>query len=236
MYPKVARPVQQLPGGGGGGGGGAGGGGAAAVAAAGVAARGMRAPSGGSGAESERASSREVEALRARVKARKSVAEPQDPRSRLNRHLRLRGFTIRDVPGDNNCQFHAVADQLQQVGIGGWTALKLRQKTVAWLRDNGERPMDDGKVGQRTLLKDFVGVDNWKSYIAEMSQHGRTWGDEATLLAASVLFRAEICVISSLSEDYCHIVTPPDLWGVELRTRIYLGHYHEFHYVSTRPV
>ena len=56
------------------------------------------------------------------------------------------------------------------------------------------------QVGQRTLLKDFVGVGNWKSYIAEMSQHGRTWGDEATLLAASVLFRAEICVISSLSE------------------------------------
>ena len=45
---------------------------------------------------------------------------------------------------------------------------------------------------------------------------------------------AEICVIASLSEDYCHIVTPPDVWGVELRTRIYLGHYHEFHYVSTR--
>ena len=44
----------------------------------------------------------------------------------------------------------------------------------------------DGKVGERTLLKDFVGVGNWRSYIAEMSQHGRTWGDEATLLAASV--------------------------------------------------
>ena len=37
-------------------------------------------------------------------------------------------------------------------------------------------------------------------------------------------------------QDYCHIVTPPDLWGVELRTRIYLGHYHEFHYVSCRPI
>jgi hypothetical protein len=51
-----------------------------------------------------------------------------------------------------------------------------------------------------------------------------------------VLFRAEIVVISSLSPDYCHIVTPPDVWRVELRTRLYLGHYHEFHYVSTRPV
>ena len=137
------------------------------------------------------------------------------------------------------------------------------------------------QVGQRTLLKDSVGVDNWGKYIREMSQHGVTWGDEATLLgyqtwalanprlapllsvlsppllsplatrllsshvfgssiprweAASVLFRAEICVISSLSEDYCHIVTPPDIWQIELRTRIYLGHFAEYHYVSTRPV
>ena len=106
------------------------------------------------------------------------------PRSRLNRHLQIRGFTIKDVPGDNNCQFHAVADQLEQVGITGWTALKLRAKTVAWLKANGERAMDDGKVGERTLLRDSVGVENWDKYIREMSQHGVTWGDEATLLAA----------------------------------------------------
>lgn len=51
-----------------------------------------------------------------------------------------------------------------------------------------------------------------------------------------MLFRAEICVISSLSEDYCHVVKPPDVWKVELRTRLYLGHFAEYHYVSTRPV
>ena len=36
------------------------------------------------------------------------------------------------------------------------------------------------------MLKDSVGVDNWHAYLAEMEQHGRTWGDEATLLAMSV--------------------------------------------------
>ena len=129
--------------------------------------------------------------------------------------------------------------------------------------------MDDGKLGGTTLLKDSVGVDNWSRYLGEMSSHNKTWGDEATLLAASVLFKAEIVVVSSLSEDYCHIVTPPDVWNVKLRCasferekpilpkpsqmshphsspyvtfssfstrmRIYLGHYHEYHYVSTRP-
>ena len=69
-----------------------------------------------------------------------------------------------------------------------------------------------------------------------MGNHGVTWGDEATLLAASVLFKAEIVVISSVSEDYCHIVTPPDAWKVPMHVRLYLGHYHEYHYVSTRPL
>ena len=164
------------------------------------------------------------------------INRPQDHRSRLQRHMAVRGFQIKDVPGDNNCQFHALADQLEQVGVSGFTAGKLRKLTVSWLQENGDRPMDNGKVGERTLLRDSVGVENWDKYIREMSQHGVTWGDEATLLAASVLFKAEICIISSVSDDYCHVVTPPDVWKVPLRTRIYLGHYHEFHYVSTRPM
>ena len=54
------------------------------------------------------------------------------------RHARVRGFAIKDVPGDNNCQFHALADQLEQVGVSGFTAGKLRKLTVSWLQENGE--------------------------------------------------------------------------------------------------
>ena len=43
-------------------------------------------------------------------------------------------------------RFHALADQLQQAGLGGWTAISLRKKAVAWLEENGKRPMDDGKA------------------------------------------------------------------------------------------
>ena len=92
------------------------------------------------------------------------------------------------------------------------------------------------QVGECFYLKDSIGVPHWGNYIREMSQHGITWGDEATLLAASVLFKAEIVVISSLTDDYCHIVTPPEVWKVPLNKRLYLGHYHEYHYVSTRPI
>ena len=157
--------------------------------------------------------------------------------AQLHRHMAVRGFRIRDVPRDNNCQFHALVDQLEQVGINGWTAQRLRTNTVQWLQENGERSMDHGTApGGRTYLKDAVGVPDWEAYIDEMSRHDVTWGDEATLLAASVLFKAEIVIISSTSEEYCHIVTPPDSWEVPLHTRIYLGHYHEFHYVSARAV
>ena len=160
--------------------------------------------------------------------------KPLDAFTILKKHLATRGLMIVDVPGDNNCQFHAIADQFELIDIKGWNAKKLRKKAVRWLKDNGNRPMDDGKIGEQTLLKDAIGVPVWDNYIKEMSKDSITWGDEATLLALSVLFKVEIFIISSLSDDYCHSVKPPELWKVEMRSCIYLGHYHEFHYVSTK--
>jgi len=148
----------------------------------------------------------------------------------------LRGFRVKEVPADNNCQFHALIDQFEQQGIGsGLTAHSLREKAVQWLSANGDMPMDDGTMGEHSLLKDSVGADNWSLYLEEMSKHDVTWGDEATLLAASVLFQVEICIISSLSAEYCHVVTPPEIWQITLHARVVLGHYAEYHYASTVP-
>jgi hypothetical protein len=159
----------------------------------------------------------------------------QDQRVRLQHHLALRGFVEQPVPGDGNCQFHALVDQLRQNGVGdGVDAMSLRLKAVQWLKENAKRPMDDGSTGGITLLRDSIGVSDWARYLADMRRHGVTWGDEGTLLAVSALYRAEIVVISSLSEEYCHIVHPPPAWKIPLRMRLYLGHYHEFHYVSVR--
>ena len=88
--------------------------------------------------------------------------------------------------------------------------------TVSWLQENGDRPMDNGKVGERTLLRDSVGVENWDKYIREMSQHGVTWGDEATLLAASVLFPA------SVSADSQCAAWQPRVLGGRLHVRLVL--------------
>jgi len=164
----------------------------------------------------------------------KNDGTPLDALAILELHLKEHNLKIKDVPGDNNCQFHAIIDQLFKIGINGWTDIKLRKKAVKWLKENGERAMDDGKIGEQTLLKDAIGVPNWNRYIKEMSEHGKTWGDEATLLAISVLFKIEIIIISSLPNNYNHIIKPPDIWNIELKNKIYLGHYHEFHYVSTQ--
>jgi len=87
---------------------------------------------------------------------------------------------------------------------------------------------------KKYLFQDAVGVLNWGSYINDMLRHGTTWGDEATLLAAAVLFKAEIFVISSVSEDCCHTVEPPPSWRIKVERRLIIGHYHEYHYISTR--
>ena len=73
----------------------------------------------------------------------------------------------------------------------------------------------------------------WVKPTEDMVLYDKTWGDEATLLAISVLFKIEIIVISSLPGNYAHSIKPPLFWKVDLQNKIYLGHYHEFHYVST---
>jgi hypothetical protein len=162
--------------------------------------------------------------------------KPLDALAILEMHLITLNRSIVDVPGDNNCQFHAVADQLERIGITGWNAMKLRHKAVKWLQDNEKRAMDNGKVGEQTYLKDAVGVDDWQEYVDKMRIHDKTWGDEATMLALSVLFKISIVVVSSLPGNYTHEIRPPQFWNIDIKGTIYLGHYHEFHYTSTKGI
>lgn len=156
----------------------------------------------------------------------------------LARNLARRGFREQPVPGDNNCQFHALAKQLAQNGMPGWTALSLRKQIVGWLMNDTRRGgllMDLDGLGQKTTLREAAGVDNWEQYCRQMSIHGTTWGDELTLIAAAAIFRAEIVIISSVKDDACHEITPPAAWAVPMERRLYLGHYHEYHYTSVEP-
>ena len=178
------------------------------------------------------------QAIAASLEDKESIEEA---RMRLQRALAQWGFVERPVPGDNNCQFHAVRDQLllQDVGFNPEkvTAQKLRGIAVQYLRENAERYVDaEDAPGERTRLRSAIGYGrhtgkDWDRYLDEMSKHGETWGDEATLLALSCYLHAEIVVVSNVSEGSIRTVSPSS-WDIPVESRIFLGHYHEFHYIS----
>ena len=167
-------------------------------------------------------------------------ASVESAKKRLQSALGQWGFCERPVPGDNNCQFHAFQDQL--LNMCGYqdpekiSPKKLRMFAVETLRKYGDQYMEaEDAPGERTTLKHALGKltdQQWEEYLAEMSLHGKTWGDEATILALAVKFQAEVFIVSNISDGCIRTVTPPGVWNIPVERRIYLGHYHEYHYIS----
>ena len=85
-----------------------------------------------------------------------------------------------------------------------------------------------------TELFDFVdGHSSWDAYLTNMMTDG-TWGDYVILHGAANCFKTCIHVFSSLpNRDVVMICPENDDTG---SNRLLLGHVHELHYVSLRPV
>ena len=121
--------------------------------------------------------------------------------ARLNKKLKQEGLKPWSVPGDGNCQFHALVDQLTQNGVKDgdklWTHVRLRKHLCKWLRDNQNRLMDNGEKGEKTtLMIATIGCDDdtkWDKKLNEMEKDG-SWGDQTTLVAAATIFEAEVKV------------------------------------------
>ena len=102
------------------------------------------------------------------------------------------GFPIaRDPPKDGNCQFHALCDQLQNIGIFT-THEKLRDDIVSYIRDHPRLSNCD------TSLENFLTTDI-NTYLSKMQRNG-TYGDHITLTAAAALYTMQIVVISDNKE------------------------------------
>ena len=53
------------------------------------------------------------------------------------KNMKKAGLEIRrNIPGDGNCLFHAVCDQVRRLGIGRMRHTELRQKTIAHMKEN----------------------------------------------------------------------------------------------------
>jgi hypothetical protein len=166
---------------------------------------------------------------------------------KLRYHLALYGFVEEPVLADGNCQFHALVHQLTVNCVQGsdkLTAESLREKSVKWLSDNKDSEMDaedapgkSGKLSEKIEIhnvgSELESVDanmNFEQYI-EYMKTDKTWGDDITLLAVAALYKVEIVVFSSVSENFIIIIRPPEHWNITLSKRIFVGHAIN-HYVS----
>ncbi|XP_078701426.1 uncharacterized protein LOC144927697 isoform X3 [Branchiostoma floridae x Branchiostoma belcheri] len=129
----------------------------------------------------------------------------------------------REVAPDGNCQFAAVADQLQRIGRGVLSPQDLRRMAVTYIRNNPVLPGPD-----KCKVSDFVDGENLEEYLHRMSQDG-TWGDHLTLQALCSSLHIRVCIVSSSSGNLISVVPSGIASSAEV---IHLGHISEEHYIS----
>ncbi len=121
-------------------------------------------------------------------------------------------------PGDGNCQFDAVANQLRNFGIHR-SAQTLRAEVVSFLEQKSNY-----------YRKKFVPSD-WSLFLNDMKRDG-TYGGHVTLHAICVIYNVDILVISSRGKQYTTLVSVDDSCNLQ-RNLIVLGHLVSAeHYVS----
>ncbi|PFX14815.1 OTU domain-containing protein [Stylophora pistillata] len=90
------------------------------------------------------------------------------------------------------------------------------------------------RLHDETDLFDFVhGHQSWDDYLGHIKQDG-AWGDHVILIAAVNYYKISIRVVSCLPRVHDVIIKPQ--CPVEKSETLVLGHIHELHYVSLRPI
>ena len=173
---------------------------------------------------------------------------PSDIEKQLIRNLEMYGFKLCNVPGDNNCQFHAIIDQLRHKKINNTDIIPdimnedahqlLRSAAVKWLKENGNKQFIGGN--EHSKLSHFYSSnegDSWDKICDLYNKVGKTWGSELTLIAISDLFNVNIVVISNVREsEFKRETWTPFKEEKDAKNVLVIGHYYEFHYVSTRKI
>jgi len=126
------------------------------------------------------------------------------------------GFDVIDIPGDGNCQFSAICDQLHRSLNIRTSQEKLRNLVAKFWR----------KAENRNGYEIDHYYKNWDDYCAKIKENGN-WGDHYSLWALANELKIDICVLSS--SRIIHNINAPPLLPTG---KIYLGHYCESHYCS----
>ena len=132
-------------------------------------------------------------------------------------------------------------DQLALLGVGAAVGSLL-----TCFLSKREEPPQQGKLlplaskgmaakqGDRRAPTFFAGMIKCKPGMLDQytALHDHTWGDELTLRALAAFFCVRVQVISSTSEEPVDIEPVEGAERLAERAVLYLGHFHEFHYVS----
>ena len=146
------------------------------------------------------------------------------PKSRLDKEVGDAGLTYRQppTPGDGNCLFHAMNDQLIRLGRVSCSATKLQPDLVNYLRSNPATP--DG-----THFSEFINLGAWDTYLPIMVMDGE-WGDWIALWGLINMLEIPVAIVSSLGETGLNVIYPADYQNEAL------GHEAELHYHSLEPM
>ncbi|KAJ0089181.1 hypothetical protein Patl1_32138 [Pistacia atlantica] len=121
-----------------------------------------------------------------------SLDEATSDHERLLNRLQLYGFVELKVPGDGNCQFRALSDQLYNTPEHH---KYVRRQVVNQLKSHPD------------MYEGYVPME-YGEYLKKMSKSGE-WGDHVTLQAAADSFGVKIIVITSF-KDTCYIEILPN--------------------------
>eukprot|EP00658_Telonema_sp_P-2_P067749 TRINITY_DN56687_c0_g1_i1.p3 TRINITY_DN56687_c0_g1~~TRINITY_DN56687_c0_g1_i1.p3 ORF type:complete len:171 (-),score=49.99 TRINITY_DN56687_c0_g1_i1:89-601(-) len=127
----------------------------------------------------------------------------------MKERLVLFGLQEKDVPGDGNCQFYAIADQLRQKQLADLNHEGVRAAVVEWLRTVGPEILVEQDPD--ITLAEVSGEPDWGGYCRRM-EVDKQWGDHLTLLTASMQFQVEILLISSSETDWGCVLECSGLW------------------------
>lgn len=141
-----------------------------------------------------------------------SADEEISDHERLLERLRLYDMVERNVPGDGNCQFRSLSDQLYGSADHHGS---VRDQIVQQLRSNPE------------MYEKYVPMV-YADYLEKMSKNGE-WGDHVTLKAAADKYGVRIFVITSF-KDTCSIEILPHIQ--KSKRVIFLSFWAEVHYNS----
>lgn len=138
------------------------------------------------------------------------------------------GYTVTNVPSDDNCQFSSLALQL---GFDSSSSHEIRQEIVEYLRTN---KVADANINMDDMVEEY---GSYSVYLSKMSEPG-TWGDGLTLAGAAAVYKRPIIVVCNTGSTFT-IDSPTYSDAAEPMTLGYIGAHNsllKFHYVSLKKI